>query len=143
MPPSRFHFLPMVAKRREMSDNDAESALNMGVLEMETTVNGQEHEEELELSPHNVIDKVVFGRRLRALRVLNGFDRMSDFASLLRSRYGVDVSDRTVYAIERGEQMPHLDFFVAVLALLNPDKGYFHPMLRGDVNEALKQAEQI
>lgn len=66
-----------------------------------------EHAEDY-LSPHNIIDKVVFGRRLRALRVLEGYDRATDFVNLLRSRYGVDVSDRTVYAIERGEQMPPL-----------------------------------
>lgn len=99
--------------------------------------------EELSLAPHNVVDKVVFGRRLRALRVLNGFDRVTDFVILIRSRYGVDVSDRTVYAIERGEQMPHLDFFVACLAMLNPQKGYFFPMVRGDVVEALKEADHI
>lgn len=96
-----------------------------------------------ELSPHNIIDTVVFGRRLRAARILNGFDRVTEFTILLRSRYGIDISDRTVYAIERGEQMPNLDFFVAALALLMPDVGYFFPAIRGDVVEILKNAKHL
>lgn len=100
-------------------------------------------EEGGELAPHNVIDKVQFGRRLRAARILQGFDRVTDFTNLLRSRYGIDITDRSVYAIERGEQMPHLDFFVAALALLAPDQGYFFPAIRGDVVEALKKAQHI
>lgn len=100
-------------------------------------------EEEGTLSPHNIIDKVAFGRRLRAARIINGYDRVTDFTSIMRSRYGVDVSDRTVYAIERGEQMPHLDFFVAALALLNPDPGYFFQAIRADVIEALKKAQHV
>jgi transcriptional regulator with XRE-family HTH domain len=109
----------------------------------EKTATGVEDEEDLDLAPHNVVDKVAFGRRLRALRIIHGFDRVTDFVSLLRSRYGIDVSDRTVYAIERGEQMPHLDFFVACLALLDPERGYFFPAIRGDVVESLKKAEHI
>lgn len=98
---------------------------------------------ETDLSPNNIIDKVVFGRRLRAQRVLNGYDRVGQLTQILRSRYGVDVSDRTIYAIERGEQMPHLDFFVAVLDLLKPDRGYFFPMIRGDIVESLKNSSHI
>ena len=101
-----------------------------------------EHEEGSEsLSPHNIIDKVVFGRRLRAQRVLQGFDRVSDMVGILRSQYGVDVSDRTVYAIERGEQMPHLDFVLACVAILRPPLHYFAPAIRPDVIKALVDGE--
>lgn len=89
------------------------------------------------LSPHNVVDKVAFGRRLRALRILRGYDRVTDFVQILRSQYGVDVSDRTVYAIERGEQMAHLDLVVASAALLTAPKDYFAPAIRSDVIQAL------
>ena len=112
-------------------------------INTEAVVEIGDAEEEGILSPHNVIDKVAFGRRLRAARIINGYDRVGDFTTILRSKYGVDVSDRTVYAIERGEQMPHLDFFVASLALLNPDTGYFFPAIRGDVVEGLKKAQHI
>lgn len=100
--------------------------------------NEQAHQdEEHELSPHNVVDKVAFGRRLRAQRILAGFDRVTDFVALLRSQYGVDISDRSVYAIERGEQMPHLDLVVASVALLKSPVDYFAPAIRPDVIEAL------
>lgn len=87
------------------------------------------------LAPQNVVDKVVLGRRLRALRVLAGFDRVTDLVTILRAQYGVDVSDRTVYAIERGEQMPHLDFIVAVLAACNEMPQYLGAAVRGDVHQ--------
>lgn len=99
-------------------------------------------EEERSLAPHNIVDTVAFGRRLRALRVLNGFDRMEDFAQQLRSRYGVDVSARTVYAIERGEQMPHLDLVMASSAMLSAPVDYFAPAIRPDVIEAMHEAKQ-
>lgn len=101
-----------------------------------------DHEEEQEaaLTPHNVVDLVVFGRRLRALRVLNGYDRVGDLTTILRGKYGVEVSDRTVYAIERGEQMPHIDFLLAVCAALNADHHYFAPAVRPDVIDGLNMA---
>lgn len=90
---------------------------------------------ELDLAPHNIIDRVVFGRRLRAQRVLQGYDRVGQLTHVLRSRYGVDVSDRTIYAIERGEQMPHADFMVAVIVALDCPLEYFAPAFRADVQE--------
>lgn len=107
------------------------------MLEQETTGTIESDSEEPMLSPNNIVDLVIFGRRLRALRVLNGFDRVRDMVSILRSKYGVDVSDRTVYAIERGEQMPHIDFILAVSAILEPPNDYFTPAYRSDVTEML------
>lgn len=94
-----------------------------------------EHDDDL--APRSVIDKQTFGRRLRALRVLQGFDRASDFTAVLRARYGVEVTDRTLYAIERGEQMAHLDFVLACVAILAPPQDYFAPAIRPDVVKAL------
>lgn len=96
-------------------------------------------DDERALAPHNVVDKVAFGRRLRALRIINGYDRMEDFASVLRSRFGVDVSSRTVYAIERGEQMPHLDLVLASLCMLDAASDYFLPAFRKDCVEMLQE----
>lgn len=96
-----------------------------------------ETDEEQVLRPHNVVDLVQFGRRLRARRIIEGFDRVSDLTAILRSRYGVDVSDRTVYAIERGEQMPHLDFVLSIVAALNCPLDYFAPVIRHDVWKSL------
>lgn len=90
-----------------------------------------------ELAPQSVVDLRTLGRRLRALRVLQGFDRASDFTTIMRSRYGVEITDRTLYAIERGEQMPHLDFMLGMIAILHPPVRYFGPAIRDDVMEAM------
>lgn len=97
------------------------------------------HDENEALTPANIVDKVVFGRRLRALRIMSGYDRVTDFSSALRSRYGVDVSDRTVYAIERGEQMCHIDFKLAVMHLCEARWDWFHPAYRSDIAERVSQ----
>jgi transcriptional regulator with XRE-family HTH domain len=89
---------------------------------------------ETDLAPQNIVDTVVFGRRLRAQRVLMGFDRVQQLTHILRSRYGIDVSDRTVYAIERGEQMPHVDFFLGACAALGVHPSYFTPALKSDLS---------
>lgn len=107
--------------------------------------NGQEVHELAPLAPHNVIDKVILGRRLRALRILSGFDRATELTAILRSKYGIDISDRTVYAIERGEQMPHIDFYIAALDLMKPEGGtlYFLPAIRGDVSERMRGDDSL
>jgi len=92
---------------------------------------------ERDLAPQNILDCVVYGRRLRAARVLAGYDRVGQLTHVLRSRFGIDVSDRTIYAIERGEQMPHADFAIAVVAALQTDLHYFAPAIRHDVWQAL------
>jgi len=94
------------------------------------------------MQPQNIVDKVAFGRRLRAQRILAGFDRATEFTTLLRSQYGVDVSDRTVYAIERGEQMPHIDFLFAATVALQVPQDYFMPAIRSDVAAKLQRGGQ-
>jgi transcriptional regulator with XRE-family HTH domain len=89
-------------------------------------------------SPATVIDTTVFGRYLRSLRMRQGFETGRDFVEALRRDYGVDVSERTLYAIERGEQMPRLDFAVAALAALDVDLAYFYPAVRSDVVSRLR-----
>lgn len=95
--------------------------------------------EEQALLPQNIVDMVAFGRRLRAQRVLNGYDRAADFVQTMRSRYGVDISERTLYAFERGEQMPHVDFFFAMVACLEVPFDYFAPAFRHDVMETVRK----
>lgn len=99
----------------------------------ETAGETADHDDERDLAPHNIVDTVVFGRRLRAQRIVMGYDRVSQLTHVLRSRYGIDVSDRTLYAIERGEQMPHLDIVLGVIAALECPSGYFDPAIRSDV----------
>lgn len=98
-------------------------------------------EEDRQLSPHNIVDLRLLGRRIRALRILHGYDRVSDFTAILRGQYGVEITDRSVYAIERGEQMPHIDFMYAVMAALEPDPDYFTPAIRNDVAVKLRSRD--
>lgn len=98
-----------------------------------------EDERERDLAPNNIIDKVAFGRRLRAQRILQGFDRVGQLTYILRSRYGIDVSDRSIYAIERGEQMAGMDFFLGACAALGVHPSYFMPAMRHDVGDLLVQ----
>lgn len=102
----------------------------------------EDDERERDLAPQNIVDTVQFGRRLRARRIIEGFDRVSQLTHVLRSRYGIDVSDRTIYAIERGEQMPHLDFVLGCQAALKCPVNYFQPAIRHDVWAALMKADE-
>lgn len=97
-------------------------------------------EEDLEgVNSPGILDWAVWGRRLRALRVLRGFDRVSDFATAVQAQYGVNVTARTVYAIERGEQPPHFDLVLAIFAMLEPEPGYFFSAYRDDVAMRLQR----
>lgn len=107
------------------------------VVNTDAEVESSDEGVEQDLAPQNIFDRVVFGRRLRAQRIIMGFDRVQQLTHVLRSRYGIDVSDRTIYAIERGEQMPHVDFVLAVVAALHCPLHYFAPAIRHDVWEAM------
>jgi transcriptional regulator with XRE-family HTH domain len=67
---------------------------------------------------------------LRVRRRLKPADKLTN---LMRDRYGVDVSTRTIYAIERGEQLPRLDLFLVLVAALDTDLEYFYPSIRPDI----------
>ena len=90
-------------------------------------------------SPATIIDMAVFGRYLRSLRMRQGFETGRAFVEVLRRDYGVDISERTLYAIERGEQMPRLDFVIAAIAALDADLAYFYPAVRSDVVGRLRE----
>ena len=84
--------------------------------------------------PGNLMDPVIYGRRLRAARIMAGYDRVSDLVEAVNRKTGVLVSDRTAYAIERGEQPPSVDFFMAVILTLHPPGGvaYFLNAMRSE-----------
>lgn len=103
-----------------------------------------EHDHE-PLTPSGIIDPVIFGRLLRAARIVAGYDRVSDFATVLRSTTGVQVSDRTIYAVERGEQACSLDFFIAAIMVLHPPgaSAYFLPSMRSGFGERWLDAHTV
>jgi len=79
------------------------------------------------------------GRRLRAARTIAGYDRMTDLASAIEEISGMGISARTLYAIERGEQMPHFEQMVCILAALPSDEQrlFVEPAIREDIRERL------
>jgi len=108
----------------------------------DTTGTGSETSEQPNIKePQWIVDPVTFGRRVRALRVIDGFDSVTELGHAMFLKTKVSVSDRTLYMIERGEQPPSLDVFVALIVTLRPSEGlaYFAPAFRGDILEQLKK----
>lgn len=76
------------------------------------------------MSDNYYLDARHYGRLLRALRTIRGYDSASKVAGMI-NREGLEMSDRTYYAIERGEKVPGVDEHFAICAVLRPDPGYF------------------
>jgi transcriptional regulator with XRE-family HTH domain len=68
--------------------------------------------------PSRAVPPEELGRRLRAARTIAGFDRMTDFATAIAETTGVSISARSLYAMERGEQMPSFEQMICILAAL-------------------------
>jgi transcriptional regulator with XRE-family HTH domain len=86
-----------------------------------------------------VIDLVLFGKYLKGLRVRQGYEPADMLVAELESCCGVGVSVRTIYAIERGEQLPRLDLLLALLVVLEENLDYFYPALSDDIVDKLKR----
>lgn len=82
-----------------------------------------------------MFDRYQFGRLVRAARIIGGYDNVSDLAEALVTRHGVHLSERTLYAIERGEQEPTVSQYIAIVLTLNPPGGalYWDRCLRPDI----------
>lgn len=82
-----------------------------------------------------IFDRHTFGRLLRAARIIAGFDRVEDVPPAILERTGVEISARTVYALERGEQEPTASQFLALTVTLRPPAGetYWSSAMRDDV----------
>lgn len=78
-----------------------------------------------------LIDPIVLGKHVRAARVLAGHENIASVTTLMREQLGVRVSDRTLYAIERGEQLPAWEVVVALVLVLEPPGGarFFWPSI--------------
>jgi hypothetical protein len=82
-----------------------------------------------------LIDLAVFGRHLRAARILAGYDNVAPAAAHITECTGVHVTERILGAIERGDQMPTLEQFLAIGYCLRPPGGgaFWAPALRPDI----------
>ena len=88
-----------------------------------------------------VIDLILFGKYLKGLRVRQGYEPADSLVADLESSCGVSVSVRTIYAIERGEQLPRLDLLLALLVVLEEDLDYFYPAISDDIVAKLKRKD--
>jgi transcriptional regulator with XRE-family HTH domain len=82
-----------------------------------------------------IFDRHTYGRLLRAARIIAGYDRVEDVPPAILEATGVELSARTIYALERGEQEPTATQFLALVMTLRPPAGetYWQSALRADV----------
>ena len=85
-----------------------------------------------------LIDPHEMGKCLRAARILAGYERVSDLVKELDA-IGVPLSARSLYAIERGQQLPHMDQFIGLAMVLKPPGGlaFFLQAIRPDMQPRL------
>lgn len=84
-----------------------------------------------------MIDLNVYGKRAKAARILAGCETVKDGADLVRRLTGIRLSDRTLYALERGMQMPTVEHYFALTVAYEPPGGlrYWEPALGDAVTE--------
>jgi len=82
--------------------------------------------------PQPIIDSAAFGLELRLLRMRRGYARPEHLTAVMKRDFGIVVSERTIWAIERGDQLPRLDTFLAMLAVLGEGPEYFYPTFGDD-----------
>jgi DNA-binding XRE family transcriptional regulator len=81
--------------------------------------------------PNSVLDPVILGRRVRAARYMAGFESVADLVGALERDAGLEVSARTIYAIEKGKWLPTAELLIGLLLVLQPEGGmtFFLPAL--------------
>lgn len=84
-----------------------------------------------------LIDAEIVGRRLRGARIVAGYDRVKDACKAVFSTAGISLSERTLYAIERGEQLPNWEQIIALVMTYDPPGGmrYIEAALRPSAAE--------
>jgi hypothetical protein len=70
-----------------------------------------------------IIDLITYGRLVRAARIIAGHDRVEDAAVAVHEHTSVEISARTLYAIERGEQMPSIPQYFGIALTFTPPGG--------------------
>jgi len=80
-------------------------------------------------------NRAMFGRLLRGARIICGHDTVASAVAAMEESTGVGISERTFYALERGEQEPTVTQYIAlVMAFPTPgNASYWDACLRDDV----------
>ncbi|MBI5230561.1 MAG: helix-turn-helix transcriptional regulator [Coriobacteriales bacterium] len=89
------------------------------------------------------VSLTAFGRRLKAARAIAGYDRMTDLASAIEAACGTSISARSLYAIERGEQMPSYEQLVCIIVVMpiESQQDLFRAAIRPDLQSRLWLSE--
>lgn len=70
-----------------------------------------------------IFDRSVYGRLVRAARIIAGHDSVADASKAITEITGLTFSDRTIYALERGEQEPTVAQYMALTLAYRPPGG--------------------
>lgn len=65
------------------------------------------------------------GRTLRGARIAAGYDVGQDFCDAVEARFGLSISDKTLYTYEGGKRLPTLEYWIAFHMLLGLEPAYF------------------
>lgn len=90
---------------------------------------------------NHIVHLPLLGRRLRAARIAAGFDSVKDVPAVVFDKLEVHIAERTIYALERGEQMPSLSQFLALGYVYDPPGGdaFFAPAFDPRILDRWKQ----
>lgn len=71
-----------------------------------------------------------YGRLLRGLRNVRGYENAASKVADLIRRNGLDITDRVYYSIERGAKMANVAEHLYICEALKPEPGYFEKAMR-------------
>lgn len=93
---------------------------------------------------HQIFDVHAYGRLLRAARIIAGYPRVEDVPPIILERTGVEMSPRTIYALERGEQTPTVPQYMALTVTLTPPTGlaYWEPCFSDTIRALISDRSQ-
>ncbi len=94
-----------------------------------------------EISENNLnpVNAIALGALLRSTRRARGFKTTDEVSEILKVKFGLSVSGRTVYAFENGSYFPRLDVFFALLCVYDLTLDAFNFAFSSDVNEQLQK----
>lgn len=87
-----------------------------------------------------LVDYADLGRRFKAARILAGHESVTAGCDAIADQTGLHIPHRAMYAIEKGEQHPSIEQYMAVLMTYRPPYGgdFLLPAFRDDVRKALR-----
>lgn len=84
------------------------------------------------MKENSIVDWRAFGVLLKAARLSAGFSRGQALCDAIKEKTGLDVSERTIYALEDASRSPSADIFLALQQVLPQlrDPAYIKPAFK-------------